>query len=303
MNIFYSSNQLAVKKDKQILIQKIRNGIVNPFNEELIKLIKPAIRILPKEKQSTKDSYSKFGGLPLIKKEEKWLRSAKENKPYAFLLQLDLEELKKHDIEQLLPEKGILSFWFNLETWDEGKVIYHQEKKHLIAADPPIELEEERNRRKLPIWKRMFTKRHEFKLFPECSIKFEVEYHAPSWDSLQMELFHSRNKSKSQDLEIDEKYIDEYTEGNKSDHHLLGYYVGLQESTYELMKFTNGRYLEKINEDLIKKGLDWILLSQIDSDATTDMSWADWGKILFFIHEKDLKNKDFSNVFIQLDTT
>jgi len=292
-----------MKKDKEILTQRIQNGIAKPFSTELIKLIKPAIRIISQEDQLTQKSLSKFGGIPLMKKEEEWLRAKKGNNPYVFLLQLDLEEIKPYNIGQQLPEKGILSFWFNLDTWDDGKVIYYPNAEALIKADLPPELKEEEERKKLPIWKRIFTKKSEFRLFPECQLKFEIEYHAPSWDSLQIKLFHIRNNTKPIDLEIDEKYIDEYCCENRSDHHLFGYYVGLQESIYELMKITKGRFPTKLSEELIKKGLNWSLLMQIDSDKTTEMNWVDWGKILFFIQEEDLKKEDFDNIIAQLDTT
>ena len=54
---------------------------------------------------------------------------------------------------------------------------------------------------------------------------------------------------------------------------------------------------------MIKEGLKWKLLLQIDSDKKTDMSWVDWGKILFFIQEDDLLNESFENLIVQLDTT
>lgn len=292
-----------MKKNKDILIEEIRNGIKKPFSDELVKQIKPAIRIIPSENEVSPKSLSKFGGIPSIKKGEKWMRNQTDHKPYAFLLQLDLEELQSFDINNLLPPEGVLSIWFNLNSWDDGKVIYYKDKTELVQAKVPVELKEEKEREKLPIWKRMFTRRTGFKLFSERFMNFEVEYHSPSWDSLQMKLFHITNNTKSSDLEIDEKYIDNYVDVTRSDHHLLGYYVGLQESIYELMKNTNGQFPNKPTEQMVKEGLEWKLFLQIDSDKLTDMHWVDAGKILFFIKEDDLKNKNFENVFIQLDTT
>lgn len=90
----------------------------------------------------------------------------------------------------------------------------------------------------------------------------------------------------------------------KSDHHLLGYYIGLQDSVYEVMQYTNERrWPPKLNKELIEKGVQWKLLLQLDSDKTINSNWVDAGKILFFIHEDDLKNKNFDNVFTVIDTT
>lgn len=290
-----------MRKTKEILIQKIKKGIVKPFSSELIKLIKPAIRIIPEQNHLNEKPLSKFGGVPLIKKGEKWPRTSKDSIPYAFLLQLNLEEINRFDIENRLPSKGILSFWFNLEDWVDGKVIYNKHKDELEEASLPLEIELEHRRKKLPFWKRIFVKENNFKIFPEHPLKFEVEYHTPSWDSLQMRLFHILHKTKPRDLEIDERYIDEYIE--REDHHLFGYYVGLQESIYELTKINKGRYQRKISKKLIQEGLKWQLLLQIDTDDRVDMSWVDGGKILFFIQENDLIQRNFNNLIVQLDTT
>jgi len=288
-----------MKKSKETLAQKIQNSITKPFSDELIKLIKPAVRIIPEKNPSNKLSLSKFGGIPLIKKGKKWIRTEKHTEPYAFLLQIDLEEINSFDIENRLPQKGILSFW--IHSWNDGKVLYFKNKDELVKAILPFEYEEINKRKKLPFWKRFFTPEINFKLYPECPLHFEVEYHAPSWDSLQMRLLHINNNTKLRNLEINEDYIVEYCEDRA--HHLLGYYVGLQESTYELTKIAKGKYVRKPSKELIKVGLEWKLLLQIDTDDVTDMSWVDGGKILFFIKETDLKKENFDNLIVRLDTT
>ena len=292
-----------MKKTREILTKRIRNGIAKPFSSELIKLIKPAIRMIPEQAQSQEKTLSKFGGIPLIKKGEDWIRNQKTNNPYAFLLQLDLEEIESYDIENRLPKKGMLSIWFNLDYWDEGKIIYYPNKEELIKATVPIEFSEEEKRKALPFWKRVFTKYKNVKLYPECKIKFEVEYQTPSWDSLQISLFHLKNKTKPRDLEIDEKFIDDYCYEYKSSHHFFGYYVGLQDSPYELMRITKGRFPNKLTEELINQGLKWKLLLRLDSDSITNMNWIDGGQLLFFIKEDDLEKGNFDNLNIQLDTT
>ncbi len=119
-----------MKASRKTLTQKIQSAIAKPFSDELIKLIRPAVRIIPTKKTSNKLSLSKFGGIPLIKKGGKWIRTKKSNQPYAFLLQLDLEEINSFDLENRLPKKGILSVWFNLNTWDDGKIIYYKNQYH-----------------------------------------------------------------------------------------------------------------------------------------------------------------------------
>lgn len=291
-----------MKSQRELLVTRIREGISKPFSEELINLIRPAIRIIPDEHQAQTMTQSKFGGVPLIQEGESWIRTTR-GEPYLFLLQVDLEEVKSHDLEKRLPAKGILTVWHSPTYWQDGKVIYYPSTEGLVEADLPPEYYEEQERAQLPSLKRLFTKSNPFKLFPERRIRFETEYHCPSWDSLQMKLFHLKHGTRFHDLEIDEKFIDDYCDEGHADHHLLGYYVGLQESTYELGKVTKGRFPQRFTEDLITDGLQWKVLLQIDSDKMTEMSWADWGKLLFFIKEDDLKQENFKHIMVELDTT
>ena len=79
----------------------------------------------------------------------------------------------------------------------------------------------------------------------------------PWWDSLQMKLYHLENGTVFRDMRISEKFIDEYVNESESDHHLMGYYVGLQESIYELNGFKTERRSPKVSGNSVKKGLEW----------------------------------------------
>lgn len=211
-----------MRNNKEILSQRIKNGISSPFNEELINLIKPAIRLFPQKNKRIEERISKMGGLPLIGANEEWPRTEKENKPYAFLLQLDLGEISEVSIENELPKNGLLSFFFNLETWDDGKVFYHEKNNQLIQAPLPEEFYVEEKRKQLPFWKRLFTKRNSFHVFEEHFLEFKLEYQMPSWDSLQMELFHLKGNTTYSDLEVEEKFLVEYNRCGKKRPSFIG---------------------------------------------------------------------------------
>ena len=58
---------------------------------------------------------------------------------------------------------------------------------------------------------------------------------------------------------------------------------------------------KKVTLGEINKALEWKLLFQFDSDDNLEFSWGDWGRVYFFIHEDDLKNRNFDNVKIAVD--
>lgn len=69
---------------------------------------------------------SKFGGCPDLPDGFEWpyyeginYEDKIENRPLAFLAQINLNDVKKYDIDNLLPERGMLYFFYEMEamTW------------------------------------------------------------------------------------------------------------------------------------------------------------------------------------------
>ena len=67
---------------------------------------------------------SKIGGKPYLPKDFVW--SYYEELPLSFLAQINLEEVNSFDKDKLLPDKGMLYFFYELETQEWG---YHPESK------------------------------------------------------------------------------------------------------------------------------------------------------------------------------
>ena len=101
---------------------------------------------------------SKIGGKPAVPEDFEWPtytgaicgeeNSEKKTRPLSFLAQIDLKEISALDKEHRLPEDGILSFFYDLETmtWgfdpeDKGsaQVFYFPKETALCVADIPEE--------------------------------------------------------------------------------------------------------------------------------------------------------------------
>ena len=121
--------------DKNMLETSKRNAILINYSED------ENIEKLPK-------GTSKIGGKPDLPKDFQWFyykgedyKKIVENRPLSFLMQINCEEVHKYDKESLLPEKGMLYFFYELftMTWgfspqDKGsaKVFYYDGELSLI---------------------------------------------------------------------------------------------------------------------------------------------------------------------------
>ena len=287
-----------IRDSEKGLREAIKKNVNSPFSDYLISLIKASIRIKPNFKKRRIDQLSKIGGVPLIQKGTEWPRTTVLKNAYSFIMQLNLEELSEYDLEKKLPEKGLLSFYLDLTGNEEGKVVYNEKIENLELAKLPIEYE--KKIKNYSILEKLFHEPISFEFYKEQEISLNIEYQIPSIDSLELELFHERMGIGYDELEMTDLFMTEYFKGIGEDHHLLGYYIGYDDSVYEL--FLDEECGEiKLDKKSIEKGLEWKLLLQIDSDILLGMNWDDDGKLLFFIKDEDLKMKKFENVRILMD--
>lgn len=282
---------------KQELIEKINQQVLPQYRSSIIDFIKPAVTIIPNAPNALNSSASKFGGLPALPKSIPWPRNKRDNFPYTFLLQVNLQEIK---LETALPSKGVLYFFLNLDAWDEGVVIYYEGSENLSPSKLPDEFL--KSNKKVYWWKRLLgTQHHSYQIFEPFDLTFQIDYHLPIRGSIQIDLL-LKEKNFPNDLFIDtdDAYVENFIAEQTPEHHLLGYYWAWQEPSYEVAGVDSIEI--KTNLEILKEANEWILLLQIDSDPKLNTMWADGGKVLFFIKKKHLACKDFSNIIIAVDT-
>ncbi len=78
---------------------------------------------------------SKFGGRPYLPKNFVW---PKEKETLHFLFQINLKEVKPFDLEDKLPEKGMISVFANEEEYDGGVAFFHDDVD-LVKTSHPTE--------------------------------------------------------------------------------------------------------------------------------------------------------------------
>lgn len=259
---------------------------LDKYFETIKPLVKPKIdlTLVPTDESKFDTAKSKIGGQPHLMKETEWPKN-ELGKSLSFIGQLNFEEVSKFDKSELLPTKGLLSFFYcaDQETWgfdpkdgQRFKTIYSENVNELVKKDFPTDLESH-------------------SIFQSNLLTFTSSLSLPTCEDVSIEGL------------IQDEDSDNYIEASSgSDNQILGY-ANCVQGTMELecQLVTNGLYCGDSTgyEDPRRKALevgknDWVLLLQIDSEEDkTGMMWGDSGRIYFWIKKQDLLTKDFNNTW------
>ena len=248
---------------------------------------------------------SKIGGKPYLPKDFIW--PYYQGLPLSFLAQINLEEVSSLDKDKLLPDKGILYFFYELETQEWGyspqdkgcaKVFYFENNSNFDLIDFPKDMED-------------------YYKIPEFKINFKSNISLPSYEDFfnlieDKEELEDITENEFYDIyhsaydELSKKYlvpIEKYIK-------LLAYPDVIQNSMEEECEaVTRGfdmgdveSYPKKYQKEIRSASKDWILLFQMDTVETSDyeLMFGDSGHIYFWIKKEDLKNKNFENIWLIL---
>ncbi len=254
-----------------------------------------------------KKGSSKIGGKPDLPSEFDWFyyqgaslfTDEVANRPLEFIAQFNLNELSKYDIDKRLPNKGMLYFFYEGEsgTWgfdpkDKGaaKVFYYDGCiEDLTQENYPKGLGSER-------------------LNPQIALTFSSELSAPMVEEAIRE--NPFEFYEEYDKIIEEKRIRTDLEQSFK---LLGYSDNIQgDITRDCQLCSNGVYTgdsREQNQDLINELLkdkdQWKLLFQMDSieEEGVQFYFGSFGRLYFYIREKDLENQNFNNTWFAVQCT
>lgn len=279
------------------------------FDELLSALRKNQISLTPcKARQNGAPQRSKFGGKPAVPVGFEWPHFTAANfdgetadRPLAFLCQINLAELGNYDTENMLPKTGVLLFFYELESmrWgyaptDSGcaRVYYFEDTNALIAADFPDGLREEY---RIGEYDLSFTAEDSYPYYEECAFHTDMAIDWDAWEEYEeaveaagYELVGGRHKLLGYADVIQNEMLTECESTAR------GMYCGNPESYQELSGSTK--------EDINKAAADWTLLFQMESieEDGCELMFGDFGNIYFYIRKQDLKEHDFSKVWLVL---
>lgn len=257
---------------------------------------------------------SRFGGAPLLPPAASWPsyqpietempsapgpppdRRRLDQRHLEFLLQVDLAEVRGDfgGAEQLLPESGLLTFFYDVENqpWGfdpenlDGSRVLLFDDGDVVERIPPEGVE--------PLKRRGIT------FFP--SVTF------PHYGSRIYEALDERVVLPVQyDEFVNEVEAQGYPDASGR-HRLLGHAANIQgDMQLEAQLVSHGLYCgdETGYQDpraakLVPGASDWLMLLQLDTDDGVDMMWGDVGMLYFWIRRADLLARRFERTWMTL---
>lgn len=281
-------------------IKKSDNKLSEDDKEKIIKLIKPAIGILTKKMESDnlKIGRSKIGGKPDLPKDISWPRL--NDSDLVFCAQYNISELKKFDVENLLPEKGMFYIFIGINgEYNEFSV---EQKYYKIFF---IENLEELERKEYPT-----TLKTEGKVEP-AEIQYFESLTIPDDENYKLIYFDEKYEDFYFYFYQDtEEYIaEELNENADNMHQILGEDKSIQSSVvYEFSReeldVSYDEYTEKWDEILenSKTFSNLIQLDCMDSNTNLD-KFGGSGVFYIGLKTKELEKKNFNDLKISFQTT
>lgn len=265
-----------------------KKEVINPINTDVsrpsyngnefiqwLQKFEPFVRTGAKLTETSDKTFTKFGGLPIVPEDFKWVTY--NNHPIPFLLQIDFSEINADGSLGGFPKEGLLYLFvesddINDPTFEDGEEEYSQGRTFqfrffdkpdkLVTAAKPDALE--------IIYKEFHVTPDIIKTYPdpdECKEAFEIYCDRPVGG-------------------MDDEYDD--LQGVNMEAFLIGGWA-----TYiQCSRFADDH---KLNPD------DWVLLMQIASVADDEnFMWGDSGNLYFYIKKEDLLARKFDNIKLDM---
>ena len=232
---------------------------------------------------------SKLGGLPDLPSDLSWPGNA-QGAPMPFIAQFNLRELFAYDPDGLLPDAGMLYFFFDMDSYLVSSCAPTQPFVCVRYYGGPVSSLE---RARLP--------EPGFKTSKEVSLRFMTYRELPDPDS---DLLRNKELS-SETVEALYREKDAVADRGIKISKLLGHadciQCGMENTCLYLDHGYNvpddpEAYARAENDGYHPDPRDVMLLLQIDSGEKTGMNWADDGRLYFWIGKEDLKKRNFDRV-------
>jgi uncharacterized protein YwqG len=238
---------------------------------------------------------SRFGGTPDLPAGTHWPEW--DGRPLAFIGQLRLAEVAPHDVAHLLPEAGLLSFFYDAsaQPWgyhaaDQGgwRVLAHPDDPALLqpsAAPPGLSSRD---------------------VFTPCRLHFSDDVTLPPSSSITLDRLGLTEEEREAYTDVELALIPAARGGKRTPvHRMWGHPDAIQGNMQLACQMVrHGLYTgnvvtygDPLVEELKDGVMDWLLLLQVDSDTAPGWMWGDVGRIYFWIHRDALLAGDFARVW------
>lgn len=281
--------------DKASFATAIQQAGLRQLTPVLDHLTRPSIRIStnPSFETAIQPGQSKFGGMPDLPANTAW--PSMNGAPMEFIAQIQLADAHPYDSARLLPEHGLLLFFYDASQQTFGadpndkagvRVIYTTAAAAGLArTDLPTDLPAAGRSR-------------------VCSVGFSEELTLALQPNLEEP---SLQWSEDDQAKYDAALQQLAGAPTHPIHRLLGNPDTIQDDMrMECQLAANGVADPGSAPDQVAKlapgANDWLLLLQVDSDESVGMRWASSGMLYFWIRQVDLANRQFEHVWVVLQS-
>jgi len=222
---------------------------------------------------------SKVGGIPDTPNDFQW--PTNKGSALEFLCQLNCQEFSS----ELYPESGMLSFFYIDNAYsskyvDNGivRVFYFSNVESLHPFSPP-KIEQ---KRLFGLLKPKITP----VIYKQAALNFAEAVSLPDPESLPKQFLAK---------------MDEYDECES--------YCEIKAELIETRFIQIGGYPNPVQSDGIAESIakqsqigsaqEWKMILELDSHPAMDLMWGDAGKIHIFVHNDDIKSRDYKNIWLE----
>jgi uncharacterized protein YwqG len=257
-------------------------------------LARPSIRLFtaPVDESSLPVGVSKLGGLPDLPAGTVWPEW--NGFPQSFLAQIHLDDLYSYDVQRVLPQHGMLWFFYDAQQQTFGEspadaggwhVLFKEDLRMLQRTPFPTQLPSESR-------------------FHACNIRFACEITLPQQPELELANFDWTDEEVKRYETLLSQFPDP-ADRAAIHHRMLGYADALQDDMRlqsQLMTHGVTSPDDPCIDELSKGASDWQLLLQVDSDEHAGMCWATAGIVYYWIKLADLQACRFDQTWLVLQS-
>jgi hypothetical protein len=262
---------------------------LSDHRDDILATVRPGILLKLGQTGSRHYGHSRIGGVPDLPPSISWPKDVRLDRYFCFLLQINLAQLPTFP-ENPLPKRGMFYLFADENENNANQLIYY-------SGDEPLQTAP------LPENALMITDWYE-NLVEHC-LEFDLFLDIPRWSSNDFhELCDRLNVEAESKLDDLGRILSRNSIGK-----LLGHVSGIghdpREDAY-VVREVNPEFLYNYEQRRIldlTQAQNWHNLLEIESSSDVDLMFGDAGYLQILIHGEDLKQQDFSRVYVNLESS
>ncbi|ODH02971.1 hypothetical protein A4S05_21810 [Nostoc sp. KVJ20] len=274
--------------DLEDLTTLIHEHGLSEYQDEILASVRPAILLKLGQAEPGHKGQSRIGGVPDLPLSIPWPKNSFLDRYLCFILQINFAELPTFP-DNPLTKRGMLYLFASESSNSAEQLVFYDGSEPLES----IHLSQD-TRLITDCYDNLVTHRLEFELFPDI----------PRWATNDFEQLCAR-------LNLDELKLNDLgrTLSENSVGKLLGHASGIghdpREDAY-IVREVNPEWLYNYEQRQtldMTRAQNWHNLLEVDSSRAVDLMFSDAGYLQVLIHGEDLKQLDFSTVYVNLESS